>query len=156
LCKISGYTLEELKGINYNEYSNQQVSENMFNVFNQVFRTKKPTMVADFEIIRKDKIPLQIDLSAAPIKDDNDEVIGFRGLMRDVSERNRAELERRKLEKKLQQAQKMKAIGTLAGGVAHDLNNILSGIVSYRPETCRTASANLSGIPNGHNFRHSP
>ena len=131
LCKISGYTPEELKGLNYNEYTNQQVSENMFNVFNQIFRTKKPTMVADFEIITKDKNALQIDLSAAPIIDDNDEVNGFRGLMRDVSERNRAELERRKLEKKLQQAQKMKAIGTLAGGVAHDLNNILSGIVSY-------------------------
>ena len=131
LCKVTGYTPEELRGINYKEYSNQQVSENMFNIFNQIFRTKKPTMVADFEIITKDGNPLQIDLSAAPIKDDNDEVIGFRGLMRDVTERNRAELERRKLEKKLQQAQKMKAIGTLAGGVAHDLNNILSGIVSY-------------------------
>ncbi len=131
LCKISGYAPKELRGINYNEYSNQQVSENMFNVFNQIFRTKKPTMVADFEIITKNGNALQIDLSAAPIKDDNDEVIGFRGLMRNVSERNKAELERRKLEKKLQQAQKMKAIGTLAGGVAHDLNNILSGIVSY-------------------------
>lgn len=112
-------------------YSNQDVSQNMFQLFKQIFRTKKPSMVADYEIISKDGHDLQIDLSAAPILDDNDEVIGFRGMMRDVSERNKAELERRKLEKKLQQAQKMKAIGTLAGGVAHDLNNILSGIVSY-------------------------
>ena len=74
---------------------------------------------------------LQIELSAAPIFNNDDRVIGFRGLMRDVSERKKAELENRKLEKKLQQAQKMNAIGTLAGGVAHDLNNILSGIVSY-------------------------
>ncbi|MGD9135464.1 MAG: transporter substrate-binding domain-containing protein [Desulfobacterales bacterium] len=131
LCKITGYEREELKGLNYKEYSNRQVSENLFKEFNQIFFTKKATMVADFEIITKAGNVLQIDLSAAPIIDDNGNVIGFRGLMRDVSERNKAELERRKLEKKLQQAQKMKAIGTLAGGVAHDLNNILSGIVSY-------------------------
>ena len=131
LCKITGYTPEELKGLNYKEYSNQQTSENMFKVFNQIFRTKQPTMVADFDIISKDGNALQIDLSAGSITDENDQVIGFRGLMRDVSERKKAELERKKLEKKLQQAQKMKAIGTLAGGVAHDLNNILSGIVSY-------------------------
>lgn len=131
VCKIAGYDPEELRGINYKEYSNQQMSDNMFNVFNEMFCTKKPIMVAEFEIISKTGNTLQIDLSAAPIRDDNGKVIGFRGLMRDISERNRAELERRKLEKKLQQAQKMKAIGTLAGGVAHDLNNILSGIVSY-------------------------
>ena len=131
VCKITGYDTEELKGLNYKKYSSQLVSESMFNVFHQIFRTKKPIMAADFEIIAKDGNVLQIDLSAAPIIDDNGKVIGFRGLMRDVSERNRAELEKRKLEKKLQQAQKMKAIGTLAGGVAHDLNNILSGIVSY-------------------------
>ncbi len=50
---------------------------------------------------------------------------------RDVTERKKAQIERDRLQSKLQQAQKMKAIGTLAGGVAHDLNNILSGIVSY-------------------------
>ena len=131
LCKITGYTPEELRGLSYKEYSNQQMSENMFKVFNHIFRTKQPTMVVDFDIVSKNGNVLQIDLSAGPIPDENGQVIGFRGLMRDVSKRKTADLEKKKLEKKLQQAQKMKAIGTLAGGVAHDLNNILSGIVSY-------------------------
>ncbi len=64
-------------------------------------------------------------------KDKSGNVAGALSSARDVTERNQAEEEKEKLQAQLLQAQKMEAIGHLAGGVAHDFNNILSAIVGY-------------------------
>lgn len=52
-------------------------------------------------------------------------------LFNDITNRKQAEQEKEKLQKELARAQKIESVGLLAGGVAHDLNNILSGIISY-------------------------
>ena len=68
-----------------------------------------------------------IEIIAGNLQGQNGTVL----LLRDITERKKEEEERHKLEIQLQRAQKMEALGTLAGGVAHDLNNVLSAMVGY-------------------------
>lgn len=66
-----------------------------------------------------------------PIRDSDGIVRGICGLTTEITERKRAEEERKSLSERLQRAEKMEALGTLAGGVAHDLNNVLGILVGY-------------------------
>ena len=73
----------------------------------------------------------QILINKIPYKDINGKVIGIIGFGTDVTDLIKAEAEKRDLKERLSRSQKMEALGLLAGGVAHDLNNVLSGLVSY-------------------------
>ncbi len=86
--------------------------------------------IIDVETVRKSKDGAMIDVSlrSTPVIVDNNR-IGHLVIYRDISPRKQAETEKARLESKLQEAKKMEAIGTLAGGIAHDYNNLLAVIM---------------------------
>jgi len=128
ICIILGYSSEELVGMNNRKYTDSENSKRFNEIMNEVRRTGKPAQVKDIEVIRKNGDTRAIEFSVYLIKDDKSEPVGFRGVVRDVTEIFKAEREKRKLKKQLQHSQKMEAIGSLAGGIAHDFNNVLMGM----------------------------
>jgi PAS domain S-box-containing protein len=131
ICRIWGYPKEELIGMNDRQYTDQENAKKLFQTFNNVYTTGEPARGFGWEIIRKDGTKRYIEASVSLQKDSSDKPIGFRGIIRDITERKRAEEERLALQEQLRQSQKMEAIGQLAGGVAHDFNNLLTVIHGY-------------------------
>lgn len=79
--------------------------------------------------VRSDGSVIDVEVYSSRIEYDGAESI--LATVRDITEMKRAEAKRQQLEARLQRAEKMEAVAALAGGVAHDLNNVLSGIVGY-------------------------
>ena len=84
----------------------------------------------EYVVHTKEGSTFPVSIHATPVEH-NEKCIGMRGIIIDLTDQKRTQEEQKKLQAQLQRAQKMEILGIMAGGVAHDLNNILSGIVSY-------------------------
>jgi PAS domain S-box-containing protein len=83
-----------------------------------------------------------LESNSVPILNAAGELVGFRGVDRDTSDRRRAEEEHLKLERQVQHAQKLESLGVMAGGIAHDFNNLLYVILG----SAELALDNLSEV----------
>lgn len=104
--------------------------EQIHQIHEEILRQEK---ISDREISLRDSDGTShpYSLTAVIVRDEWGKPDKMIGSLRDIRDRRRVELEKKELEFRLQRAEKMEALGTLAGGVAHDLNNILCGIISY-------------------------
>ena len=128
--ELFGYALEELEG---KDTVCVYESENEYVRLGDALteRMGEPGFLFTVPYKKKSGEIFPGETSVYYLRSEDGEVIGFIGMIRDVTERNRVQAEKATLEKQYHQAQKVESIGRLAGGVAHDLNNLLSPILGY-------------------------
>ena len=126
---LLGHKKEEIVGNHTTDF----FSDSMKSFFEQKFQTLKETgyVEGEIELLCSDGSAIPVWRKEKAIYNEKNEFVGSVIYNRDISSLKRAEEEKISLEARLQRARKMEAIGTLAGGVAHDLNNVLGGIVGY-------------------------
>lgn len=93
LCRMTGCSREELRGTSYKIFSDEENSKKVFLAFNKIFKTGKPTEGFDWRISRRDGTKRYIEASVSLQKDSSGKPIGFKGVIRDITERKRIEQE---------------------------------------------------------------
>jgi len=133
LCaKLYGYHPEELLGqCFYKILMAPEEQAVMADFFARCLIEAKPCQAHERQYQRKDGTIIMVESSGVPIYSDTGEVIGYRGIDRDITGRKQQEEEIHFLEEQQRQAQKLGALGTLSGGIAHDMNNILTPILGF-------------------------
>jgi PAS domain S-box-containing protein len=131
ICTRLGYSREQLTGLNYRVYTPREDVRDVFKVYNEVYRTGKPRRWYPAVNVAKDGTRIFIENSILPMRNSDGKIIGFRGINRDVTERKRMEEERRQLEKRAQFASRLASVGEMASGIAHEINNPLTGVIGY-------------------------
>jgi len=120
-AKVFGYTATEMVG----ESITRLLSKDRLNEEADILaRIKRGEVVDHFETVRvrKDGHVINVSLTISPIRDAHGNVIGASKIARDITEKT-------SMQRRLQQSQKMDALGQLTGGIAHDFNNLLAVVI---------------------------
>ncbi len=131
LCKIVGYTRGELLATNFQSITHADDNEAGHVTLRQMLERHIESYQVEKRYLHKDGQVIWVQLNVSLAWNPDGTPRHFVTQIQDITGRKRAEEQRKKLEEQLRQAQKMEALGTLAGGTAHEFNNILGIIIGY-------------------------
>ena len=126
-CRITGYPGDELMGMNNREYTEEKNASKLYGEYNKVYETGIPTKRLDWEIVKKDGTTASLETSISLITGSEGQPKGFRGIIRDVTERK--ELEHEIMEKSRQAEEANKAKSEFLANMSHEIRTPLNGIV---------------------------
>ncbi len=124
MCRIWGYPKEELMGMNNRQYTDQETAQRLFQDFNRAYKTGEPGKIVDYEIIRKDGARRYVETSFSIIRDSSGKPIGFRGMIRDITERKKADETLRRSEETAKRLAQENAIIAEIGRIVSSTLNI--------------------------------
>jgi diguanylate cyclase (GGDEF)-like protein/PAS domain S-box-containing protein len=91
LCNLLGYSRDELMGLNSRLYTDEENAAKLYKAFNKVYQTGIPAKSFDWQVIRKDGTTGFGEVSVSLIRDGRGNIIGFRGIARDITDRKKLE-----------------------------------------------------------------
>jgi len=122
---ILGYRPEEVLGRTPFDLMPTEEAGRVRPIFDDIAASKKPFALLENVNMHKDGSLVVLETGGAPILDQAGNLLGYRGIDRDITRRKEREEERERIREQLIHSQKMEAIGNLAGGIAHDFNNLM-------------------------------
>ncbi len=137
--RVTGYTAEEIVHVPLDKIMTPEsyavmekaMTEELEREFSGVPGDPHYTRTMELELHHKNGGTIWQETKASFTRDDSGKACGMMFVGRDITKRKKAQEDRKALAEKLHRAEKMESLGALAGGVAHDLNNVLGVLVGY-------------------------